>query len=347
VNPSVEFLSPIFADRKIDEIDANERFRSQKNNSCRPRIPSQDRSAHRRLALLKRSGLFGGDTHGAVIQRASTLDELRQAYRLVHDEYVETGYIRPQPSGLRVRIFEALADMATFVAKVGDRVVGVLSLMGDSSGLHLPCESVFRTEVQSLRAAGASPSELTNQAVVKEFRKSAVATELMRCAMAHGLAQGYDEGVAVVSPGHVPCYQLMGFREIGPVRNYSSEIHDPVGALSINTRQFREPWRESSAIDEFIWNFMVKENPFIHRVKTWDVMARRRFLQKDLLSQLFVEEANLLERCSRAQYAMLRRQWGRRLFDEVRASEAQQVLSAAASSFDFSPSFYNAHRLGA
>src|SRR5689334_8413841 len=87
-----------------------------------------DRSlADRKLWLLRRMGLFGNDTKGAHIERACVFEDLRQAYQLVHDVYLGTGYIEPEPGGMRLRIFEATLETATFVAKVDGRVVGVLS----------------------------------------------------------------------------------------------------------------------------------------------------------------------------------------------------------------------------
>ncbi|MCD4699863.1 MAG: hypothetical protein K8R91_04750, partial [Phycisphaerae bacterium] len=85
----------------------------------------------RRMALLKRTGLFGTDTTGADITRASSLEDLRDAYSLVHDVFIEQGYINHLPGGMRIRPFEALSKTATFVAKVEGRVVGVQSLVVD------------------------------------------------------------------------------------------------------------------------------------------------------------------------------------------------------------------------
>lgn len=164
----------------------------------------------RKLALLKRAGLFSGNTEGAVIERACSVEDLRKAYRLVHDVFLGTGYISPEPAGLRLRIFETTSEMATFVAKVDGRVVGVLSMIGDTQDFGLPCDSAFKVELDALRASGAKLCELTNQAVEEEYRKSAVPTELMRCAMAHSLDAGYDENIATVSPSHNGFYELFG-----------------------------------------------------------------------------------------------------------------------------------------
>ncbi len=282
----------------------------------------QDRIDRQRMVLLKRSGLFGSNTRGVVIQRATTLDELRQAYRLVHDTFVETGYILPHQSGLRIRIFEAIPEMATFVAKVGERVVGVLSLLCDSPDLRLPADTVYRIELDELRATGARLCEVTNQAIAPEFRKSSVTTELMRCVMAHALAEGYDEGIVVVSPSHVPFYRLLGFRNVGCIRSYSSEVHDPVGALSVALDQYRNPYWVIDDVDKFIWDFMAGRNPYHEQVRDWNSDAQQRFLVADLLREFFMVEGQLLDRCSQRQIVALLHRWGWPLFDEVIAQHS-------------------------
>src|SRR5690349_15279258 len=94
--------------------------------------------ADRKLGLLKRTGLFGDDLKGCTIERACSAEDLRQAYRLVHDVYLGTGFIHPVPSGMRLRIYETTAETATFIAKFEGRVVGVLSVVEDSPDLGLP-----------------------------------------------------------------------------------------------------------------------------------------------------------------------------------------------------------------
>jgi hypothetical protein len=304
---TVNSLTPPSSDH-----DQNERNRQE----C-------ERKDRQRIALHKRTGLFGSDTRGAVIKRATTYDELSQAYRLVHDTFVESGYILPHPTGTRLRIYEASPEMATFIAKVGSRVVGVLSIYGDSPILHLPGDSVFHEELENLRWKGAKLSEVTNQAVAADYRKSAISTELIRAANAHGLYQHFDEAIAIISPGHMKFYNLLGFREIGPVRSYSSVIDDPVGAMSMDFGQFRIHAPKPDEVDEFIWKFMSSENPYLDQVKDWHREARSHFLNADLLRHLFVEEGRLKEYCSPAQITMLRYQWGPRLFDKVFGRETQ------------------------
>jgi ribosomal protein S18 acetylase RimI-like enzyme len=277
-----------------------------------------DRSlADRKLWILKRSGLFGDDTKGAVIERACSLEDLRKAYRLVHDVYIGTGFILPEPAGMRLRIFETTSETATFVAKVDGRVVGVLSVVGDSPDLGLPSDSAFKPELDLLRNAGMRLCEATNQAVSDEYRKSAVPTELMRCAVAHLTKAGYDDCVATVSPSHNGFYELLGFRELGSERSYSEKLHDPVVALGMDANQYRRPPDGLNDTEQFIHNFLAGGNHFLAHVGGWAKQARRHFLSADLLQQLFVTERNFLAECTPDELRVLERRWGQELFAAV------------------------------
>ncbi len=274
-------------------------------------------SAERKLALLRRIGLFGADTMGATIERASTLDDLRQAYRLVHDIYLGTGFIEPEPSGIRLRIFETTSETATFVAKVEGRVVGVLSVVCDSVELGLPADQAFRRELDDLRHAGQKLCEVTNQAVASEYRQSAIPTELMRCAIATALARGCDQAIAAVSPSHLGFYELIGFCGIASERSYSDKIADPVIGVGLPVERYRERQADLSATETFIHDFLAVTNPFLSLVATWADNARRQFLNPEFLEQLFVIERNVLAECSPMQLRVLYRRWGQEMFAAV------------------------------
>ena len=92
--------------------------------------------SRRKLAILKRSGLFGHETQGAIIERACSLADLREAYGLVHEVYAETGYICPEPSRLRIHFRELTADGAMSLGS-RRRVTGVRKL------LQAACETRF------------------------------------------------------------------------------------------------------------------------------------------------------------------------------------------------------------
>ncbi len=278
---------------------------------------STSEATRRKIEFLRRTGILGQDLKGASVTRACTAADLRQAYRLVHDIYLSTGYLVPEPGGIRLRIYETSPETATFVAKVGDRVVGVLSVVGDSPDLGLPSDIAFKEELNVLRDAGRCLCELTNQAVVPDYRQSAVPAELMRCANAHCLRSGYDDGVATVSPSHNGFYRLLGFHPLGPVRSYSAKVHDPVQVLARNFNTLQEHAREVSEGAPTAFLELIGGNPFLEQVVDWARQARRQFLNPELLKSLFTRERNFLAECSPGERRILQQRWGRGVYEAV------------------------------
>lgn len=288
-----------------------------------------DRSlADRKLWLLKRSGLFGSDAKGATFERALTFEDFRRAYRLVHDVYLGTEFITREPGDLRMRIFEATPDMATFIAKVNGHVVGVLSVVEDSKELGLPSDIAFQNELDDLRATGIRISEITNQAVAEEYRKSAVPTELMRCVVAHLAKTGVDKAIAAVSPSHNAFYELLGFRELGDERSYSDKLHDPVVALAADIAPFRTPPEDMNDTEKFVNKFLGSENPYREHIMEWDAEARRVFSHAKFLRKLFVQERNVIAECSEKERDVLLSRWGHDLFSAVFIPSTIKLLEA-------------------
>ncbi len=289
------------------------------------------RTTSRRMALLKRSGLFSNDMQGAEITRATTLEDIAGAYRLVHDIFVAQGYIQPDETGIRIRSFEALPETATFIAKVGNEVVGVTSVVVDSPELGLPTDKAFKTEVDGLRTQGRKICEGTNWIVADSHRNSAVMTELMRCSFAHALAVGCTDFLGTVSPGHARFYKLLGFDQIGEVRSYSKEIEDPVVVVRFDLSGLSNVLQDiTDGQDEaelFLKRYYVDDNPYYQYVSTWQIMSDRFFSDPMLLTELFVHGSGLLERCSEVELGAIRGQWGEELFAEVMSHSPQSAIS--------------------
>ncbi|MBM3957639.1 MAG: GNAT family N-acetyltransferase, partial [Gemmatimonadetes bacterium] len=266
------------------------------------------------MALLRQQGLFGIDTKGAVIRRALSLAELTEAYQLVHDIYSASGKGAREATRLRLRVFEALPTTATFIAVADGKVVGVQGLAVDSAEVRLPSDHAFQDEIDALRLAGGLVCEATNQAVHPDYRKSAVATELMRCMFAHALAIGCDELITTVSPGHARFYELMGFEQISPVRSYSTEIEDPTVVMRVNISRLISR-AEAAHEDEDCGAIFVKvrclyNNPYRAKAEAWDEQARAAFADADGLRRLFVEKGNLLAHLTEEELFAVRLHWG-------------------------------------
>jgi hypothetical protein len=276
----------------------------------------------RRMALLQQAGLFGSDTKGAVIRRAVSLGDLRKAYRLVHDTFVRRDLAAAGTGGLRVGPFEALPTTATFVAAVGDEVVGVQSLAVDSAELRLPADEDFRDEIDFLRFEGRLICEATNQAVAFAYRRSAIPTELMRCLFAQALAAGCDEIITVVKPGHVVFYRMLGFEPIGAARRCACR-HEKVGVLLrlnipslIRRAEGVREDRDSHGL--FLKVRCLCSNPYRERVGPWEDESRQFFADPQGLRQLFVEESGLLDRCTEEERFVVCLHWGDEVFAKAR-----------------------------
>jgi GNAT superfamily N-acetyltransferase len=274
----------------------------------------------RRLALLKRMGLFS-DKISVRITRAMSVESLCEAYRLVHDVFVEEKYILPQRGGLRVRPFEALPDTATFVAELDGQVVGVQSLVVDSPELGLPSDEAFKEELDALRGPGRVLCEASNEAVVEAFRRTPVSTELMRCLFAQAMAVGCNELITTVSPGHAKFYELLGFEKISGVRSYSQELEDPVvvmrmcmDGLASRVANIRD---ENGDDEAFLKRYYLDENPYHQFVGPWSAMAQKAFLDPQDLYYLFVDRSGLLGECTPTQIEGIRRGWGDEVFFQV------------------------------
>jgi hypothetical protein len=57
---------------------------------------------------------------------AETVDELEACFALLHDAYVSSGFMQPDPSGMRVTMYHALPTTTTLCAKFAGQVVGTL-----------------------------------------------------------------------------------------------------------------------------------------------------------------------------------------------------------------------------
>jgi hypothetical protein len=274
----------------------------------------------RRMALLKRVGLFSIDTKGSIICRAISAEDLILSYRLVHDIFVEKKYILPQKSGIRLRITEALPSTATFVAENIKEIVGVQSIAVDSNKIGLPSDNIFHNEIDILRVGGKLLCEATNQAIAIDYRNTAVSTELMRCMFAHALSIGCDELITTISPGHVKFFELLGFKQISSIKSYSTELYDPVVVVRVNihelierTLQIQEEQDNGSL---FVRCRCLENNPYRHKVNGWTMEASKTFKDIDSLHRLFVD-SSFLKNCPKKELEIICEVWGKEIFNKV------------------------------
>ncbi|MCP4602595.1 MAG: hypothetical protein GY847_19120 [Proteobacteria bacterium] len=265
----------------------------------------------RRLSKYQGCGLFSEDTIGEHT-RAVTATELKEAYGLVHDIFMEKGYILPYRSRMRVRPWETSPDTATFVSKIDDDIVGVFSAIADSEDLGLPSDESFQAEIDALRGKGTRICELSSQAIAPSYRHSPICTELMRCAFAHALHIGSTDLICAVSPETKGFFELIGFVQIGKVKNNSKDIDDPVVIMRLPDVQHR--WTDAPQTDDpvepFWRRFFVDDNPYIEEIDIWILAAQDMFDDSYEVVDLFGNCIELFKNSDPYQLKSIRRRLG-------------------------------------
>ncbi|APW45112.1 GNAT family N-acetyltransferase [Rhodoferax antarcticus] len=104
-----------------------------------------------------------------VLKIAETQEELQACFRLLHDAYVSSGFMKPDPSGMRVTIYHALPTTTTLCAKYDGEVVGTLSLIRESL-FGFPLQAIF--DLSQVRALKGQIAEVSALAVHPKFRKT-------------------------------------------------------------------------------------------------------------------------------------------------------------------------------
>lgn len=272
----------------------------------------------RRMKLLERQGCFHFGAKSVTVQRATTTDDLHAAYNLVHDTFLEEGRSFPHPSPQRMRIFQALPNTATFVAKDQNTVVAVVSVVEDTPGLGLPSDNICGQEIQALRRSASRICQIANLAIAPAFRRTAVLTELLRCCFAHLQAIRCQLAITAIKPGHQAFYQLMGFETV------SSPLHDPdpdqapTLLAGINLKKLSADFDnvnigENSDLAT-LKHYYLDSNPYPTQIEDWIAEAQQTFANPVFLRQLFVEKTNILVDSTPDELLVIRDYWGNDLF---------------------------------
>ena len=150
-----------------------------------------------------------------VLKIAETREELEACFKLLHDAYVGSGFMTPDPSGMRVTIYHALPTTTTLCAKFDDQVVGTLSLIRESA-IGFPLQRIF--DLSGVRAKEGNIAEVSALAVHPRFRRTGgtILFPLMKF-MYEYCTTFFDTRhlVIAVNPRHIEMYEsLLFFRRL-------------------------------------------------------------------------------------------------------------------------------------
>ncbi|MDX9994841.1 MAG: GNAT family N-acetyltransferase [Rhodocyclaceae bacterium] len=143
---------------------------------------------------------------------ADTREELEACFHLLHDAYVEHGFMKPHPSGMRVTIYHALPTTTTLCAKWDGEVVGTISLIRDDSAFGFPLHTVF--DLSHVRELDGNIAEVSALAVHPGFRKTGGAILFPLMKFMYEYATRYFDTrhlVIAVNPNRIEMYESLLF----------------------------------------------------------------------------------------------------------------------------------------
>ena len=246
---------------------------------------------NRWLKLCRRAKMFEELPENIRVGCASTTEDLRRAYTLVKNTFIEKGYISQSDSKMRIRKYEALPEMTTFIGKDRDSIVAVQSVVSDSE-FGLPSDYVFQEEIDNLRSSDKKLLEATNQSCEMNYRSSGINSELMRCCLAYSTTQNYDGIITAVSPGHVGHFKNLCFEQIGEIKNYSNTVVDQVALVHLDLTTLDQkvdarfsPTNGTSKIEELYQWFT--QNPYGKAIPNWIEEVRAFFSNPSIPEDFF------------------------------------------------------------
>ena len=178
---------------------------------------------------------------------AETQEELEQCFTLLHDAYVDAGFMKPAESGLRATIYHALPTTTTLCAKFDGKVVGTLSLIRESV-FGFPLQAIF--DLKDIRARGGKIAEVSALAVHPDFRKTggAILFPLMKFMYEYCITF-FDTRhlVIAVHPNRIEMYESLLFFERlteNKVDNYDFANGAPAVGATLDLRNVPGIWKQ-------------------------------------------------------------------------------------------------------
>lgn len=249
--------------------------------------------------------------------------ELESACRLVHDRYVDKGYMAPREHGLRLSFHNALPETTTFIGKHHERVVYTMTLFQDSD-MGLPMDGIYKKELDSLRYQGRKIAEVGSLATHPDIR-SDDQTILMhgkKITLKYSIDHlGIDDLVIAINPKHQWFYEhIMLCEKIGDLKTYDYVNNAPAVAYRLNLKSVKERFRttyKDMPLEKNLHHFLFKENsPSIELPEENQSVC---FWDEEKIQYFFKEKTNLLYgadpgvcKCLHEQYDYLKSGWYRR-----------------------------------
>jgi hypothetical protein len=220
---------------------------------------------------------------------AQSYEDVVQAYKLVYRNYLRAEYIEPHESGMRYSVFNILPETATVVAKLGKDVVTTASVIFDSP-LGLPMDTIYKDEVDELRARDARVCEVT---MLADRRRAGIRTipsilKIFKLLLHHAHNRGRVTDILItINPSHEVFYtRYLPFDDFAGLRHYPSVNNAPALAKRQNLRTLFEEHKNHKLYEFFIDSSVPPEILETQHRFTEDELRDLFVVQRDILGRL-------------------------------------------------------------
>lgn len=151
---------------------------------------------------------------------ADTKELLLQSYQLVYQRYIKVGFCKNNENHIYFGMHDLLTDTRTFVAEIEGKVIATLSVILDNSS-GLPCDHLFKNEVNHFRDTSKYLAEISRFAVSQDFKKySVMIFQYLFQLLYHSYVLGTNvtDCIIMVEPRHCKLYKKFGFNEISDIK---------------------------------------------------------------------------------------------------------------------------------
>ena len=232
-----------------------------------------------------------------IFKIAETKDELTQAFKLVHQVYIEEGYTDDSPSKMRIKLVNALPNTTVLIGKDGDKVIATMTLFEDSP-LKLPMDELYHDELNELRIQGRKFMEVGAFVTHRNYRRSnqILPTSISKTMLTYSMKHlKIDDLVIMVTPKHVWVYENMFlFEKIGKLKHYEGLKNHTVVPLRINLHTCYEKSKriyKNKPIEKNLHHFFFHSNsPFIQLPK---VEKPHYIWSQEMLAYFFEEKTTI------------------------------------------------------
>lgn len=240
-------------------------------------------------------------------------DEFEGACRLVHDQYVQKGYMERRKSGMRLSLFHALPETTTFIGKKNGLLAYTLTLFQDSA-LGLPMDSIYREELDMLRAQGRKIAEVGALAAHPGIQNEDQTVLMHGNKIMHTYSRehlGVDDLVIAINPKHHWLYEhVLLFEKIGDLTHYDYVKKAPAVAYRLNLRSAEANYRaayKGNSPEKNLHNFFFRDKSRCIELPDPDRILC--FWDKERLRYFFEEKTTLFYKADRKTCEYLQRQY--------------------------------------